>query len=40
VLNHPNWGNPNVNINSTQFGRITLPNSGNRQFTFGARLDF
>jgi hypothetical protein len=40
VLNHPNFGNPTTSINSTGFGRITLPNSGNRQFTFNVRLSF
>jgi hypothetical protein len=40
VLNHPNFGNPQTNINSAQFGRITLPTTGNRQFVFNARLNF
>ena len=40
VLNHPNWGNPTTSINSTSFGRITLPTTGNRQFVFNARLNF
>jgi hypothetical protein len=39
VLNHPNFGNPTVNINSTSFGRITSA-SGARRFTFNARLNF
>jgi len=29
VLNHPRWGSPNTNINSTSFGRITTA-GGNR----------
>ena len=40
VLNHPNYGAPNAGINSTSFGQITLPTTGNRQFTFNARLNF
>jgi hypothetical protein len=40
VLNHPNFGNPTTSINSTSFGRIALPTTGNRQFTFTARLEF
>jgi hypothetical protein len=40
VLNHPNWGNPNVNLNSGSFGLVALPTSGNRQFTFNVRLEF
>jgi len=40
VLNHPNWGNPTTNINSNNFGRISLPTTGNRQFTFNVRLNF
>jgi hypothetical protein len=40
VLNHPNWGNPNVNLNSGSFGLVSLPTSGNRQFTFNLRLEF
>jgi hypothetical protein len=39
ILNRPNWGSPNVNINSNQFGRITSA-SGNRQITISARVDF
>jgi hypothetical protein len=39
VLNHPNFGSPNVNINSTSFGRITSA-SGARRFTINARLNF
>jgi hypothetical protein len=40
VLNHPNFGNPTANINSTLFGRIGLPTTGNRQFVFTARVNF
>jgi hypothetical protein len=40
VLNHPNWGNPTTSINSTSFGRIALPTTGNRQFVFNARVNF
>jgi hypothetical protein len=39
VLNHPNFGAPTLNINSTSFGRITTAN-GARRFTFNARLNF
>jgi hypothetical protein len=40
ILNHANFGAPTTNINSTSFGRIALPTTGNRQFTFTARLEF
>ena len=42
VLNHPNFDNPDTNINSTSFGRITTlqGNAGNRRFTMNARLNF
>jgi len=50
VMNTPYWGNPNVDINNTQFGRITASDvsgansadfrSGNRRFTFNARVNF
>jgi Carboxypeptidase regulatory-like domain len=39
VLNTPIWNDPNVNINSNSFGRITSA-SGNRTITINARLDF
>ena len=39
ILNRPIWGNPNTNINSTTFGRITTA-TGNRTITFNARVDF
>jgi hypothetical protein len=52
VLNHANWPNPTVDINSPNFGIIALPgapgttggqnprSAGNRMFTFQARLNF
>jgi hypothetical protein len=39
ILNHPNWGTPNVNTNSTSFGRITSA-TGSRTFTGNLRLNF
>lgn len=39
VLNHPNFGTPDLNINSASFGRITTA-TGNRRFTVNARLSF
>jgi len=39
VLNHPNFDNPVVNINSTSFGRITSA-TGNRRFVTNLRLNF
>jgi hypothetical protein len=39
VLNHPNFGNPTTNINSTTFGQITSA-TGSRIFTFNTRLSF
>jgi hypothetical protein len=39
VLNHPVFGNPNVDINSASFGRISTAGDG-RRFTIGARLNF
>ena len=39
ILNRPIWGNPNTNINSTTFGRITTA-TGNRTIAFNARVDF
>ncbi|MBI2149031.1 MAG: hypothetical protein HYU27_00295, partial [Acidobacteria bacterium] len=40
ILNHPNFGNPTMDINSPNFGVIGLPTTGNRIFTFHARLNF
>ncbi len=39
ILNTPRWGQPNLNINSSNFGRITRA-SGARTFTLNARIDF
>jgi len=39
VLNHANFGNPDLNINSTTFGRITSA-TGNRTFVANLRLNF
>ena len=39
ILNTPRWGQPNLNINSSNFGRITSA-SGARTFTLNARIDF
>jgi hypothetical protein len=39
ILNHPVFGNPNLNINSGNFGQITTADPG-RKFTLGARLNF
>jgi hypothetical protein len=48
VTNTPHFGNPNGNINSSNFGRITTTQSGtgrdafgrSREFRFGVRLSF
>jgi len=40
VLNHPTWGNPGVNVDLSTFVLVSLPTTGNRQFTFNARMDF
>jgi hypothetical protein len=39
VLNTPQWGDPNLNINNLNFGRITTA-TGNRAFTINARVNF
>jgi hypothetical protein len=39
ILNRPSFGNPNVDINSPDFGLITSA-SGARQFVLNARLNF
>ena len=40
VLNHPNFGNPNTNINDTNtFGRITTA-TGSRSFVVNSRINF
>jgi len=42
ALNLTNWGDPNVNINSPDFGRITglAGDATARRFTFTARVEF
>jgi hypothetical protein len=49
VLNTPQWGNPNLNINNSSFGRITTTGSatagagsaaGARTFAINLRVDF
>jgi hypothetical protein len=39
VLNTPVWGNPNTDINSNSFGRITTA-TGARTITLSGRVDF
>jgi hypothetical protein len=39
VLNRPNFGNPQVNINNLNFGRITSA-SASRSFVLNARVNF
>jgi hypothetical protein len=40
ILNHPNFGNPNANINGNNtFGRITTA-TGARSFVFNTRINF
>ncbi len=39
ALNTPQWGNPNTDINSVNFGRITGA-SGNRIIVLEARVNF
>ena len=39
ILNHPNFGNPTVAINSTSFGRITSA-TGSRMFVANLRVNF
>ena len=39
LLNTPLWNNPSLNINSSNFGRITST-GGERTFTLNARIDF
>lgn len=38
-LNTPQWGNPETNINSTDFGRITSA-GGNRIIVLNGRVNF
>ena len=40
LLNHFNWGNPQANFNSGQFGRITTQNGAPRIMQFGIKYDF
>ena len=42
VLNHPVFANPNVSINSTNFGRITATSTGTtaRQLVTTLRYNF
>ena len=40
VLNHPIFDNPNLNINSTDFGRITTAMFAARTFVLNARVNF
>jgi hypothetical protein len=39
ILNTPQWDNPNTDINSSNFGRITAA-GGSRTITINARVDF
>jgi len=39
LLNHPVFGNPDTNINSLSFGRITTA-TGTRRFNIGLRVNF
>jgi len=39
VLNSPVWGDPDTNINSTTFGRITTA-IGNRIIVLSGRINF
>jgi hypothetical protein len=40
LLNRANFANPNTDINSTNFGRITETNGGNRIIVLNARINF
>src|SRR5262249_6011832 len=41
LLNKPQWGNPNTNINAPTFGRITtVVGNAQRLVTINARVDF
>src|SRR5262249_25550171 len=41
LLNKPQWGNPNTNINGSTFGRITtVVGNVQRLVTLNARIDF
>ncbi len=38
--NHPNWNNPNTNVSSGSFGRITSTRNNMRQLQVGLKLNF
>jgi hypothetical protein len=40
ALNHPNFSNPNTDINSVNFGRITGTADGNRIMVVSLRVNF
>jgi hypothetical protein len=40
LINRQNFANPNTDINSTTFGRITEINGGNRIIVLNARINF
>lgn len=40
ILNHPNWGNPNVTVTATTFGQITGVVSTARLVRFGLKVTF
>jgi hypothetical protein len=40
ALNHPSFSNPNTDINSVNFGRITGTDDGNRIMVVSARVNF
>ena len=39
-LNHPNWGDPNTNLSSVAFGRISSTRTDMRQLQFGLKFVF
>jgi hypothetical protein len=40
VFNHANFGNPNTNISSSSFGRVTGTSGSARRILFGIRIDY
>ena len=40
LLNHFNWGNPNVNLDSPDFGRIQTQTGSPRVLQFGIKYAF